>query len=241
MASQSHVGRTSLPPMSMCLRPPPGLSPAEIPLLSPPGLPAHAEPHSIELGHEGLPASDGSTSADEVAFVQVGDGEAAGVATAASRIRGEDNEKEQDQMTIRAVAKDEAFSLSCEVPPLVRSAGKGDFVTVHNLLNDGEDPNSKDDLGMSALHCAAKKGNMQIVSILLIRGADVNVRAIGCKGELPLHYASKYGHKQVLEMLLRSRADPAMATEDGRTALDYAREKKQTACEERLLACIPDC
>eukprot|EP00931_Biecheleriopsis_adriatica_P042059 TRINITY_DN23968_c0_g2_i1.p1 TRINITY_DN23968_c0_g2~~TRINITY_DN23968_c0_g2_i1.p1 ORF type:complete len:255 (-),score=47.74 TRINITY_DN23968_c0_g2_i1:147-911(-) len=239
MASQSHVGRTSLPPMSMCLRPPPGLSPAEMPVRSPLGFPFHTEPQSIKYRQRDVPLSPRSWLADEVAFVQVEDSRAAGIATAAPHIRGEEIRKEQDQLTVRPVARDQAFSLSCEVPPLVRSAGKGDFTAVHNLLNDGEDPDSQDDLGMSALHCAAKKGNLQIVSILITRGADANAQAIGCKGEVPLHYAAKYGHKQVLEVLLRGRADPAMATKDGRTALDYARDQKQTACEERLFAFIP--
>ncbi|CAE7439442.1 unnamed protein product, partial [Symbiodinium microadriaticum] len=47
---------------------------------------------------------------------------------------------------------------ACNVPPLVRLAGKGNLEAVRDLLDAGEDPDIMDDLGLTALHAAAKKG-----------------------------------------------------------------------------------
>eukprot|EP00931_Biecheleriopsis_adriatica_P117954 TRINITY_DN93426_c0_g1_i1.p1 TRINITY_DN93426_c0_g1~~TRINITY_DN93426_c0_g1_i1.p1 ORF type:complete len:228 (-),score=53.82 TRINITY_DN93426_c0_g1_i1:58-741(-) len=195
----------------------------------PPGLSLYEEsPISIKLGQdEAHSQADGclNWSENEVAFVTFQEEDAE--ATASMPREKENRENKQHQ---------KACDFSCEVPPLVRAAGKGDFKKVLSLLNDGEDPNSVDDLGMSALHCAAKKGDVQIVSLLLDRGADANLRAAACTGEVPLHYACKYGHEQIVQMLLRWNADASIATQDGRTAMDYAKEKNRVACEEALIA-----
>ncbi|CAE8617245.1 unnamed protein product, partial [Polarella glacialis] len=50
-------------------------------------------------------------------------------------------------------------NLDCSVPELVRCAGRGDLAGVRQLLDSGMDTNIQDDLGLTALHCAAKKGH----------------------------------------------------------------------------------
>lgn len=132
--------------------------------------------------------------------------------------------------------KTEAFeALACKVPALVRHAGKGDFQAVEELLKRGEDPNVEDDFGLTALHCAAKKGDRKIVALLLANGARVSPCAENWKGEVPLHYACKYGHAKIAKMLLMSGADPHVLTQDGRSPMDLAKEKKHAACVEVLM------
>lgn len=132
--------------------------------------------------------------------------------------------------------KTEAFeALACKVPALVRHAGKGDFQAVEELLKRGEDPNVEDDFGLTALHCAAKKGDRKIVALLLASGARVSSCAENWKGEVPLHYACKYGHAKIAKILLMSGADPHVLTQDGRSPMDSAKEKKHAACVEVLL------
>lgn len=124
----------------------------------------------------------------------------------------------------------EQVALVGHVPDLVRQAGKGDLKAVTSLLDAGADPNMPDDLGISALHCACKKGHSEIVSLLLSRGARVNSAVAGLTGELPIHYACKYGHVSILRALLRYGADHTKRTKDGQLPADFARTKKRLEC-----------
>lgn len=126
-------------------------------------------------------------------------------------------------------------ALACKVPLLVRHAGRGDLAAVRDLLDRGEDPNVEDDFGLTALHCSAKKGDSKIVALLLAHGARVSSCAENWKGEMPIHYACKYGHPNIVKMLLMSGADPHVLTQDGRSPMDLAKEKKHVACVEMLL------
>eukprot|EP00930_Biecheleria_cincta_P080556 TRINITY_DN6890_c0_g1_i1.p1 TRINITY_DN6890_c0_g1~~TRINITY_DN6890_c0_g1_i1.p1 ORF type:complete len:231 (+),score=33.21 TRINITY_DN6890_c0_g1_i1:71-694(+) len=128
----------------------------------------------------------------------------------------------------------EQVALVGHVPELVRQAGKGDLRAVTNLLDAGADPNMPDDLGISALHCACKKGHTEIVSLLLSRGARVNSAVAGLTGELPIHYACKYGHASVLQVLLKYGADHTKRTKDGQLPADFARAKQRLKCCEIL-------
>lgn len=134
---------------------------------------------------------------------------------------------------LQDVNKTEA--LACKVPSLVRHAGKGDLQAVEELLKSGEDPNVEDDFGMTALHCSAKKGDRKIVALLLAHGARVSSCAENWKGEMPIHYACKYGHSKIVKMLLTFGADPHALTQDGRSPMDLAKDKKHAACVEVLL------
>ncbi|CAE7474397.1 Ank2 [Symbiodinium pilosum] len=167
---------------------------------------ASQDPLSVSLSQI-VPYADCNWRTDEVAFVATGKDEA-------------DSEKTQ--------------ALACEVPSLVRQAAKGNLEEVRNLLDGGEDPDITDDLGLTALHGAAKKGHSKIVALLLARGARVNPAAAKWKGETPLHYACKYGHAKILQMLLSSGADPAVLTQEGRSALDFAKEKRHLNCVDLL-------
>eukprot|EP00448_Togula_jolla_P022277 CAMPEP_0170586568 /NCGR_PEP_ID=MMETSP0224-20130122/9814_1 /TAXON_ID=285029 /ORGANISM="Togula jolla, Strain CCCM 725" /LENGTH=195 /DNA_ID=CAMNT_0010910123 /DNA_START=11 /DNA_END=598 /DNA_ORIENTATION=- len=103
--------------------------------------------------------------------------------------------------------------LSCNVPELVRSAEHGDLNSVLRLLELGEDPNSKDDFDLTALHMASKKNHLEVAALLIKLGAEVNARS-RLRGETPLHYAAKYGHSEIALLLLEGGADPSLATFD---------------------------
>jgi ankyrin repeat protein len=53
---------------------------------------------------------------------------------------------------------------------------------------------------------AAAYGRIEVVKLLLEKGADVNKHNEG--GETPLHYAARHGHVKVMEILLDHGADP---------------------------------
>jgi hypothetical protein len=73
------------------------------------------------------------------------------------------------------------------------------------------------------LHIAAVWGDVEIVELLLKRGADPNVK--DDNGQTPLHIAALWGHVDVVRVLLEHRADPNAKDNDGKTPLHYAAEK----------------
>mmetsp|Transcript_53859 Transcript_53859/g.128276 ORF Transcript_53859/g.128276 Transcript_53859/m.128276 type:complete len:253 (+) Transcript_53859:75-833(+) len=113
------------------------------------------------------------------------------------------------------------------VPGLVRDAEHGDEIAVKQRLAAGEDPDSQDEFGLTALHGAARKGHHDMVLLLLHHRAEVNRRQY--RGETALHYACQYGHEAIVLSLLEHRADHSLLTGDGRTARQYAEKRNHLA------------
>ncbi|MEO0468988.1 MAG: ankyrin repeat domain-containing protein [Bacteroidota bacterium] len=63
----------------------------------------------------------------------------------------------------------------------------------------------KNQTGMTALHLAAKAGNVAVVDTLIKAGADLNCRNFVY--ETPLHLASVHGHEDVINLLHASGAE----------------------------------
>ena len=72
--------------------------------------------------------------------------------------------------------------------------------------------------GVSALHCAARKGHSAVVIELIKAGADVN--ATGTDAETPLHMATKTGNSCVVAVLLGAGADANKVDNKGRKPLE---------------------
>ena len=104
---------------------------------------------------------------------------------------------------------------------VVEAAMNGNREAVRTLLKDGADVNTAQADGMTALHWAAQKGDVELAKILLY--ASANVRAttrIG--GYTPLLIASRNGDVAMIRTLAESGADPNSATANGTTALMLA-------------------
>ncbi|GAU99464.1 hypothetical protein RvY_10464 [Ramazzottius varieornatus] len=98
---------------------------------------------------------------------------------------------------------------------------EGDTIQTRVWLDDTEhDMNIGDDHGFSLLHWACKEGQMNIVDMLLSRGARVNQTNMG--DDTPLHLAASHGHREIVLKLLRNKADVNFVNEHGNTALHYA-------------------
>jgi ankyrin repeat protein len=65
---------------------------------------------------------------------------------------------------------------------------------------------------------AARNGHIKIVELLLLRGADVNVRDKE-QGTTALIAAAQQGHKEIVELLLKNGADINARETSGKTAL----------------------
>lgn len=109
---------------------------------------------------------------------------------------------------------------------------------VRLLLERGVDvaARARNKLAVTALHSAvatdAAPVDREIVRMLLEAGAPVNVPHLG--GGTPLHTAAYVGDPEVVRMLLERGGDPSMRTDDGKTAIDIARERGHTVVAEML-------
>uniref|UniRef100_A0A7E4V179 Protein kinase domain-containing protein n=1 Tax=Panagrellus redivivus TaxID=6233 RepID=A0A7E4V179_PANRE len=98
---------------------------------------------------------------------------------------------------------------------------EGNTFQVRVWLDDSEhDLNIGDDHAFSLLHWAAKEGHINIVDLLLNRGARVNATNMG--DDTPLHLAAGEGHREIVLKLLSKRAEVNPPNEHGNTPLHYA-------------------
>ncbi|XP_029887480.1 ankyrin repeat domain-containing protein 22 isoform X4 [Aquila chrysaetos chrysaetos] len=133
--------------------------------------------------------------------------------------------------------------------PICQAAYNNDFNEVQLLLERNSNYlNIQDSFGGDTpLICACKQGNNRIVSYLLNRNADVNLRnkvsktkqnenlikmllragadvnATDFSGSTALHYACEMKNQAVIPLLLEAHADTSVKNQDGETPLDIAR------------------
>lgn len=105
--------------------------------------------------------------------------------------------------------------------PVADAAQQGDLEAVKSLLHQGADANGAQADGMTALHWAAVRNQVELAEVLLYSGATVRARTrLG--GYTPLHLASRYGNTEVAVVLLEAGADPGEESTTGVTALHFA-------------------
>jgi len=92
-----------------------------------------------------------------------------------------------------------ASSNSQKVAPLHSAAAGGHTAIAELLLENGADPNLRQEAGYVALHSAAMNGNLALVELLLRNGADPSIE--GPDGVTATGLASKGGHAQIVELL----------------------------------------
>ena len=100
--------------------------------------------------------------------------------------------------------------------------------------------NSQDNQGLSALHHAARYGDVKLVDILLDNGADIDLQTRTGRAT-PLWIAAANGHVDVVAMLIKSGAKyieccKAMSDQDQdvlKTIADYASQQ-----ENKIIACF---
>ena len=139
---------------------------------------------------------------------------------------------QNDSLTVRASVTVKSSSVSIDPEDselyLKYAVEEGNAEAVELCLSQGASVNCqfKDDL-YTPLHTAcsssASDGSLEVLELLLERGADGN--ACNKWRETPLLIASNNGHKAAVEALLQSGADPSMCSEAGWSALTFATHK----------------
>jgi uncharacterized protein len=101
------------------------------------------------------------------------------------------------------------------------AAMRGDAAGVRELLKQAADVNAAQGDGMTALHWAADKGDVELARLLLVAGA--NVRASTRIGAYtPVFLAARSGHAAVVKTLLEAGADTKAGSPSGTTPLMVA-------------------
>jgi ankyrin repeat protein len=106
--------------------------------------------------------------------------------------------------------------------PVADAARRGDHEAVRSLLHEGADVNAPQGDGMTALHWAAERGDVEMTKVLMLAGASVrSVTRIG--SYTPLHLASRAGSAPIVSLLIAAGSDVnARTSNSGVTALHLA-------------------
>jgi ankyrin repeat protein len=83
--------------------------------------------------------------------------------------------------------------------PIQSAAAAGHVKIVMLLLNNGADPNVREQGGYTPLHAAAQNGDTQMIRALLLKGAHIHAKAND--GKLPIDFATEGGHKDAAALL----------------------------------------
>ncbi|XP_062287287.1 BRCA1-associated RING domain protein 1 [Scomber scombrus] len=104
--------------------------------------------------------------------------------------------------------------------PLHLAAIKGDVEAVKELLDQGADPNLKDNAGWTPLHEACNLGHLGVAEVLVSRGALLNTP--GYENDSPLHDAVRNRHPAIAKLLLQLGALQNVLNLHGKRPADYA-------------------
>ncbi len=105
--------------------------------------------------------------------------------------------------------------------PLINIASLlGEKAIVAQLLDKGADLKATDNLGNTALHRAASKGQLETIELLISQGS--NIDAINNKKQTALYIAASNGQLKVVDYLLKKGADSSIIADNETSALSKA-------------------
>ncbi|XP_045422363.1 ankyrin repeat domain-containing protein 31 [Lemur catta] len=141
------------------------------------------------------------------------------------KLTGKNEKMKMNKLSLSSINRRNVFGENL----LYKAALHDDVDLVRHCIKKGGNVNQPSYAGWTALHEASVGGFYQTASELLKGGADVNIK--GRYQITPLHDAVINGHYKVTELLLLNGADPLFRSDNGRCALDEAKD----SCMKRLL------
>jgi ankyrin repeat protein len=123
--------------------------------------------------------------------------------------------------------KPDAVQLCLDQGATVNCQFKDDLYTpLHTACSATPADDSSD--GDNSKSASSIQGSMQVLELLLEKGADGN--ACNKWRETPLLIAANNGHRAAVEALLDHDADPSLCSEAGWSALTFAAHKVRCHC-----------
>eukprot|EP00826_Nyctotherus_ovalis_P044606 TRINITY_DN4827_c0_g1_i5.p1 TRINITY_DN4827_c0_g1~~TRINITY_DN4827_c0_g1_i5.p1 ORF type:complete len:519 (+),score=138.92 TRINITY_DN4827_c0_g1_i5:166-1722(+) len=126
---------------------------------------------------------------------------------------------------------------------LLQAAETGDLATVESLLDRSlgdkvADVNTRSAESYTPLHFAAREGRLEMVSLLIERGANVHAQTKELR--TPLHIACIKGHIAIIEELAMAEAEFNVNDKDGNTPAHLLAKYGWEDALERILKYQPD-
>jgi ankyrin repeat protein len=114
-----------------------------------------------------------------------------------------------------------SYTLSAAAGTVADAAMTGDRAAVLAMLKQGADVNAAQGDGVTALHWAARRGDAELASTLLVAGANAKA-ATRFGSYTPLHLAAERGSAPVVAALIKAGGDVNARTSTGTTPLMFA-------------------
>lgn len=123
--------------------------------------------------------------------------------------------------------------------PVALASFFGQTEAAKALIAAGADVNAaaKNGLKVAALHAAVAGRKLEIVKAILEAGGDPNAQQQA--GFRPMHEAGTNANRALAELLLKHGADPTLPADDGKNAIDFARDKGHSEFADWLVSQRP--
>jgi ankyrin repeat protein len=118
---------------------------------------------------------------------------------------------------------------------MMSAATTGDVQVLIRMIGHGLDINTTAEDGSTALHCAARAGQVETVLYLIQNQAEIESKNPMAKGRRPIHEAILGKHVTVFKSLLQAGADMVTADGAGNSITDYVGRVGDTSLAEALL------
>lgn len=131
------------------------------------------------------------------------------------------NIKSNDSWIHHSTMKNDDEEISDSNKTIFDWVKEGNLTKIESINSQEIKTNDLCEDGLSLLHWAADRGNLDIVKYFIQKlKADINIKDVD--GQTPLHYAASCGHTEVVKYLLDKGANPKLLDNEQQSAFDIA-------------------